>query len=148
MSNLPSCLRAQPHCKANSFGCLYLRLHSFGHWPKLMTIAENWNADRLVNRSFAFWLSTLFIKKDHFNIHITAKSASIHLSISCSIFPSLMNKILKHLNSSTGSINSSPTKSHGLRFRGADPHPCRFSISSKLFQHKLEVTVQGGQQEQ
>ncbi|MEQ2256329.1 hypothetical protein ILYODFUR_023140 [Ilyodon furcidens] len=67
------------------FSRLYLGSRSFGHDPK-----------------FAFRLSSLFTTTDRHSLPITAAGTPIHLSISCSILPSLMNKTPRYLNSSTG----------------------------------------------
>ena len=31
------------------FSCLYSRSRSFGHYPKAVTVGEEWNVDQLVN---------------------------------------------------------------------------------------------------
>lgn len=73
---------------------LYTQSNSFGHYPELVTIGEVWNIDRLVNRKL--WLHD----------RITAATAPIHLSISCSDLASLVNKTLRYLNSSTWGSNA------------------------------------------
>ncbi|KAK3566605.1 hypothetical protein QTP86_001083 [Hemibagrus guttatus] len=86
------------------FGRLYPGSYPFGHDPEFMTI------DQYIDR-------------------ITAAAAPIHLSISQSILPSLVNKTPTRL------------ENHGLRFGGADPHPSRFKLSCKTPQCMLTATA-------
>ena len=121
------------------FSRLYSHSHSFGLYSDLKTIGESWEIDQLIE-SFAFWLSSLFPTTDHFSVRITAKAAPIRLSISCSIFPSFMNKTRRNFTSSTWK-----QLSHDLRFRGADPNPRCFKLSCKVSRCELESTVRWGQ---
>ncbi|MEQ2300449.1 hypothetical protein AMECASPLE_025545 [Ameca splendens] len=75
------------------FSRLYPESHSFGHDPKSMAIGEGRNVDRPVNQELRF--------SDRHSVLITAAAAPIHLSISHSTLPSLMNKTPRYLNSST-----------------------------------------------
>ncbi|KAL3987830.1 uromodulin [Sarotherodon galilaeus] len=62
--------------------------------------------------------SSLFTTTDQYSVRITAAAAPIHLSISRSLLPSLVNKIVRYLNSSTWGRNSSLTQSeHSTLFR-------------------------------
>ena len=85
--------------KEAHFGRFYSQSYSFSHYAELMTVGESWDVGRIV--SFAICLSSLFITTDGFSVRITADAFRVHLSISRSIFPSLMNKTLRYLNFST-----------------------------------------------
>ena len=97
------------------FGCLHPRSCSFGHYPKLMTIGEGRNVDRLVNRDLCLSAQLPFHPS---RVRITADAAPIRLAISRSILPSLVNKTPRYLNSSTWGRISSPTRRvHSTLFR-------------------------------
>ncbi len=72
-------------------------LVSFGHYPKLMTIGEGSNEDRLVNRELCLSAQLSLhhdgsVQHPHYCRHCT--DPLVHL-------PSLVNKTLRYLNSST-----------------------------------------------
>ncbi|TWW53219.1 hypothetical protein D4764_0108810 [Takifugu flavidus] len=61
---------------------------------------------------------SLFTTTDRCRVRITADAAPIRLLISCSILPSLVNKTLRYLNSSTwGRISSLTRRRHSTFFR-------------------------------
>ncbi|KAI3363652.1 hypothetical protein L3Q82_001194 [Scortum barcoo] len=109
------------------------------------------------SRTFAFRLSSFFTttRSGTFSRtdRITADAAPIRLSISRSIFPSLVNKTPRYLNSSTWrqDLSTHPERArhpfpvenqnHGLRFGGADSHPSRFTLGCKPLQYMLKVLV-------
>ncbi|KAI3358378.1 hypothetical protein L3Q82_014693 [Scortum barcoo] len=78
---------------------------------------------------------------------ITADAAPIRLSISRSIFPSLVNKTpeileLLHLRQDLSTHperarHPFPVENHGLGFGGADSHPSCFTLGYKPLQHML-----------
>ncbi|KAI3365786.1 hypothetical protein L3Q82_000784 [Scortum barcoo] len=80
---------------------------------------------------------------------ITADAAPIRLSISRSIFPSLVNKTpeileLLHLRKDLSTHperarHPFPVENHGLGFGGADSHPSRFTLGCKPLQYMLKV---------
>ena len=134
------------------FGRLYPRSRSFGHYPQLVTRGEGWNVGGPGNRELRLPAQVLL----HHNGPVqqpsmTADAAPIRLSISCSIFPSLVNKTLRYLNSFAWGSKSLPTRmgalprfpaeNHGHGLGGADSHPDRFTLSCKPPQCMLEVTV-------
>ncbi len=64
------------------FGRLYPRSHSFNHYPKLMTIAEGWNVDWLINRKLCLPAQLSL----HHNglvqrLHYCCTNPSVHLTL-------------------------------------------------------------------
>lgn len=76
---------------------------SFANYPELVRVGMwiDWSIDK-----FAFWLNSLLTMTEWYSVNMTAGTAQICLSFSCSLLPSLTNKTLKYyLNSSTCGCN-------------------------------------------
>ena len=132
------------------FSCFYLWSCSCSHDPDPMTICEGWNKDRPVIQNPSF--STT----DHTSVLITVDKAPIHLSITRSKLPSLVNKIPRYLNSSTWGRDSSRTqREHStlfwLRTMTSDLEDLTFisgcfTLSCKPLQWLLKVVAWRSQQ--
>ena len=116
----PSHPERETHCT-----CLYSWSHSFGHYPELMTMTTVRVETYIVwlTARFAFWLSSHFTTTDRFSVRITADAAPICLSISSSIFPSLVDKTQRYFNSSTPYLTLSRLRVTNPHFSSWEPRP-------------------------
>ncbi len=124
---LSGCLSPHPISKAapshpaeeTHFSHLYPRSHSFGHYPKLMTIGEDWNEDQLVN-----WKICLLAQLP---LHHDSPVKCLHYCWCCTNPPVdltlHLNKTLRYLNSFAWGSSSLPTQRERSTFSGREPWP-------------------------
>lgn len=106
--------------KETHFSRMYPQSHCFGHYPKLMTIREGWNIDQMVNLKLC--LSIPFTTTVQYNTCIIADVVSKCLSITYSIFPSLV-KTPRYLIPFPWDNNSPQPGCNNPQLPGGEPWP-------------------------